>query len=108
MWLASNQGVTQSLGVAISGSLSPHWLYPRLVWGGLWGLLFLLPMLASSLFARSLVIALIPTLVQLFVIYPVYEHRGVAGMSLGALTPFVVFFFYWVWAFVAALALRLK
>ncbi len=106
MWLCSRHGITQSLGVAIGGSIAPQWMYPRLIWGGLWGLLFLLPIFASSLLARSFVLALIPTLVQLFVIYPFYQGKGVAGLSLGLLTPFVVFFFFGVWAFTTALVLR--
>lgn len=108
MWLCSRYGITQSLGVSIGGSVSPQWMYPRIVWGGLWGLLFLLPIFASSLLARSFVIALIPTLVQLFVIYPFYQGKGVAGLSLGLLTPFVVFFFFWVWSLTTLLVLRLS
>jgi hypothetical protein len=107
MWLFSRYGITQSLGVAISGSVSPQWMYPRIVWGGLWGLLFLLPLLSGSLLARSFVIALFPTLIQLFVIYPFYQGKGVAGLSLGLLTPFVVFFFFWIWSLTTAIVLRL-
>lgn len=108
MWLFSRYGITQSLQVNLGGSVSPHWMYPRIVWGGLWGLLFLISVFSSNLFARSFIIALIPTLVQLFVFYPFYEGKGVAGLSLGLLTPFLVFFFYWVWALATAIALRLS
>lgn len=108
MWLFWRYGITQSLNVQLAGSVSPHWMYPRIVWGGLWGLLFLLPIFASSIFARSFVIALIPTLIQLFVFYPFYEGKGVAGLSLGLLTPFLVFFFYWIWSLTSAITLRLS
>lgn len=108
MWLFSRYGITQSLQVNLGGSVSPHWMSPRIVWGGLWGLLFLISVFSSNLFARSFIIALIPTLVQLFVFYPFYEGKGVAGLSLGLLTPFLVFFFYWVWALATAIALRLS
>lgn len=107
MWLCSRYGITQSLGVNLRGSVSPHWMYPRIVWGGLWGFLFLLPILRSSFFARSLVISLIPALVQLFIIYPFYQSKGVAGLQLGLLTPVVVWFFYWIWALATLLVLRL-
>jgi len=107
MWLCARYGITHSLNVALPGSISPAWLYPRIVWGGLWGFLFLLPILTSSIFARSFVIALIPTGVQLFIIYPLYEHKGVAGLSLGLLTPFVVLFSYWVWALATTVTLKL-
>jgi hypothetical protein len=107
MWLCSRYGITQSLSVHLAGSLSPAWLYPHIVWGGLWGFLFLLPILSSSIFARSLVLALIPAGVQLFVIYPFYEGKGFAGLSLGVLTPFVVLFYWWVWSFSTAVTLKL-
>ncbi|GGY70316.1 hypothetical protein GCM10011613_13430 [Cellvibrio zantedeschiae] len=106
MWLFTHYGITHALHVNLAGSLAPAWMYPRIVWGGLWGLLFLLPILASSLVARSFVIALIPAGVQLFVIYPFYESKGVAGLSLGLLTPFVVLFFFWVWALAAAITIK--
>jgi hypothetical protein len=63
--------------------------------------------LSGSLLARSFVIALFPTLIQLFVIYPFYQGKGVAGLSLGLLTPFVVFFFFWIWSLTSAIVLRL-
>lgn len=107
MWLFSRYGITGSLHVNLHGSIAPAWLYPRIVWGGLWGFLFLLPILSSSVFARSFVIALIPAGVQLFVIYPFYEGKGVAGLTLGLLTPFLVLFFYWVWALATTITLKL-
>ena len=107
MWLFTRYGITHSLNVNLPGSIAPAWLYPRVVWGGLWGFLFLLPILSSSVFARSFVLALIPTCVQLFIIYPIYQGRGVAGLSLGMLTPFLVFFFFWVWALVTAITLKI-
>lgn len=107
MWLFSRYGITQAFSVSLYGSVTPQWMYPRIVWGGLWGLLFLLPMLTSSIFARSFVISLIPTFVQLFIIYPFYTSKGVAGLQLGMLTPVLVWFFYWIWALATVLILRL-
>jgi len=107
MWLFTRYGITHSLGVRLSGAIAPAWMYPRLVWGGLWGFLFLLPILTSSIFARSFVLALIPAGVQLFVIYPFYESKGVAGLSLGLMTPFLVLFFWWVWSLATSVTLKL-
>lgn len=106
MNLAVLYGLIRSLGVHIGASYSPDWLYPRIVWGGLYGFAFLLPVLSSSLVLRSFVLCLIPALVQLFIIYPFYQGKGVAGFSLGALTPLVVVFFYWVWALATSLTLK--
>jgi hypothetical protein len=34
VWLFGDLGITKSLGVSISPSLTASWLYPRIVWGG--------------------------------------------------------------------------
>ncbi|RYZ97275.1 MAG: hypothetical protein EOO68_15490 [Moraxellaceae bacterium] len=107
MWLFTRYGITHSLGVSLSGSIVPAWMYPHIVWGGLWGFLFLLPIFSASLLTRSIVIALLIAGVQLFVIYPFYQGKGIAGLSLGALTPFLVLFFWWVWSLATSLTLKL-
>jgi len=107
VWLCGHQGITRAIGVSMSPALSPDWLYPRIVWGGLWGLLFILPMLNSRLFAKGSVLSLIPTAVQLFVVFPFVAHKGIAGMKLGLYTPAVVLFFNWVWGVVTAITIKL-
>lgn len=106
MSLAVHYGFTQDLGVRIAASYSPSWMYPRIVWGGLWGLVFLLPILSGSLLMRSAVLSLIPACVQLFIIYPFYEGKSFAGLSQGMLTPLVVLFFWWVWALFTSLIIK--
>ena len=61
LWLAGSYGLTAALGVSIAPSLSPEWLYPRLVWGGLWGLLFAMPLLAQHWLRRALLLSLLPS-----------------------------------------------
>jgi hypothetical protein len=107
VWLFGHQGITRSIGVSMSPALSPEWLYPRIVWGGLWGLLFILPILNSRLFAKGSVLSLFPTVVQLFVVFPFVAHKGIAGMKLGLYTPAVVLFFNWVWGMVTAVTIKL-
>lgn len=107
VWQFGVLGISQSLGVAIAPGWSPHWLYPRIVWGGLWGFLFLLPLLNNQLLAKSFILSLFPTIVQLFVVFPYQTNAGVAGLGLGTLTPLLVLFFNWVWALAAAIALRM-
>ena len=36
VWLFGDLGITKLLGVSISPSLTAGWLYPRIVWGGIW------------------------------------------------------------------------
>ena len=43
VWALGYAGITQMLEVQIVPDLTAQWLYPRIVWGGLWGMMFLLP-----------------------------------------------------------------
>lgn len=101
VWIFGEVGISQALGVSIAPALSPAWLYPRIVWGGLWGLLFALP-LSLGWLRRGLVLSLGPTLVQLFVVFPIKAGKGNLGLELGALTPALVLLFNAVWGVVAS------
>jgi len=107
LWLFGYFGITTSLGVSLAPALTPNYLYPRIVWGGLWGLLFILPMLKSRLLFKGAVLSLFPTVVQLFIVFPFKAHKGIAGLDLGLLTPVFVVFFNWVWGFFSALTIKI-
>ena len=107
VWLFGAIGITGALGVNIAPQMSPPFLYPRMVWGGIWGLAFLLPFLKNSLYLKGLILSLGPTLVQLFVVFPFKAQKGAMGMDLGVLTPLFVIFFNAVWGIVAAYWLKL-
>ncbi len=106
VWLFGQLNITSTFGVSIAPSLTPAWLYPRLVWGGIWGLLFVLPMLQSKLLVKGTIFSLFPTAVQLFVVFPLKAHKGIAGIELGLFTPIFVIIFNWVWGVTAALAIK--
>lgn len=106
VWAFGYYGISQSMGVAIAPVLTAHFLYPRIVWGGLWGLLFALP-LGGRGFTQAAVFSLFPTAFQLFVVFPYFMGKGVAGLSLGTMTPVLVLFFNWIWALVTMMSLRL-
>jgi hypothetical protein len=101
VWLFGYLGIALALGVHIAPSLSPAFLYPRLVWGGIWGSLFLLPGGRWSFPARGLLFSLAPTLVQLFLVFPVMAHKGVLGLQLGSFTPLLVVFYNAIWGYAA-------
>jgi hypothetical protein len=106
VWLFGDLGVTKFLGVSISPALTAGWLYPRIVWGGIWGLLFFLPMFDSKPFFKGTILSLYPTMVQLFIVFPIKAKKGIAGIELGVLTPAVVFVFNWVWGVATSLTIR--
>ena len=107
LWLLGKYEVTANAGIDIEPALTPSWLYPRLVWGGVWGFLFFLPFWRSSYFLRGVMLSLGPTLVQLFVVFPIKTHDGWLGMKLGYLTPLLVFVLNALWGVSTVLWLRL-
>ena len=106
VWGFGELGITQALGVKIAPKLTPQFLYPRLVWGGIWGMLFLLPLMRGRIWSRGLIYSLGPTLVQLFVVFPIKANKGAMGLELGMLTPLLVVIFNAIWGWTAAIWLR--
>lgn len=106
IWLFGLLGIPQALGVQIAPPLTTGLLYPKLVWGGLWGLMFLIPLGRLSFLVKGLIFSIGPSLVQLFVVFPLQAHAGVLGLQLGALTPLFVLFYNVVWAIPAGLWLQ--
>jgi hypothetical protein len=105
-WLVNDLGITRSLGVSLPAALTAGRLYPQVVWGGMWGWLFILPVLNSRPFAKGTLLSLVPTLVQLLFVYPYRAKKGIAGIELGLLTPAFVFVYQWVWGVVTSLTIR--
>ena len=106
VWLFGSLGITGSLGVSIAPALTPNFLYPRIVWGGLWGFLFLIPILKSKFIKKGTLMSIFPTLVQLFIIFPYKADKGMAGLDLGLLTPLFVLFYNWIWGVVTSIAIK--
>lgn len=106
VWFFGDYGITKALNVAIAPALTPGWLYPRIVWGGIWGLLFITPVLNSHSIRKGLLLSLFPTLIQLLVVFPIKAKKGYMGFDLGVFTPLFVVFFNMVWGVVTSIAVR--
>ena len=106
LWLLGDFGITRMLHVSLAPALTPQWLYPRIVWGGIWGFAFVLPFMKSRLISKGLVLSLLPTIFQLFYVFPKQGHQSVLGMGLGMLTPVLVVILNMVWGFVAGLTIK--
>ncbi len=102
LWVFGAVGLNQFLGVQLAPALTPAFLYPRLVWGGLWGFVFLLSWRTPKIFLAGLLYSLGPTLVQLFFVFPYKADKGFLGLQLGLLTPLLVVLFNAVWGLGAA------
>jgi hypothetical protein len=97
VWFFGVAGITTAAGVQIAPSLTPPYLYQRMVWGGLWGFILLLPVLPASTWLRGFLLSLGPTIVQLFIVFPIRLNKGVMGLELGQLTPLFVFIYNAIW-----------
>ncbi len=106
VWFFGDLGITRSAGVSITPSLSAAWLYPRIVWGGIWGLAFVFPVYQSRALLKGAVLSLLPTAAQLLIIYPYKTRYGFGGLGLGFYTPLFVAFFNWVWGVTTALTIK--
>jgi len=106
VWLFGSYGITKALGVTMAPAFSAQWLYPRIVWGGIWGALFLLPLYPNRILKRGLLLSLGPTIAQLFIVFPYDAKKGMMGVALGTLTPLFVIFFNAVWGVTAATWIR--
>lgn len=110
-WQAGQLGLPAMAGVRMAPSLTPDWLYPRLIWGGLWGLIYFLvvapPKARRHWVRKGLWISLLPTAFQLLVVFPHMTRHGWLGLDLGQLTPIFVFFNNLVWGFFTGVFCRL-
>jgi hypothetical protein len=101
-WGAGVFGLSAMMGVAIAPAWTPPWLYQKLVWGGVWGMLYIFPLLKRSVLLRGVVYGLAPTAVALLVVFPDMLGKGMFGMELGTMTPLFVLIGNTVWGVSAA------
>ena len=111
VWACGQYGVTAFMGVKITPALTLPWLYPRLIWGGIWGLGYFfsiaLPRLRCLWIRKGIWISLLPSAVTLFYILPMQQHQGMAGFDLGMLTPLFVVCANLVWGILTGFFTRL-
>ena len=102
IWIASQSGSFVVLGLRLGFELTPGWIYQRMVWGALWGLLFLLPFFqAWANWRRGLVWGLLPALATMLIFNPFKDQIGFFGLDLGAAMPVVVLVFSLLWGAIA-------
>jgi len=102
----SQTGINAALGSNLAQVLSPQLIYDHVVWGGIWGLLFLIPLRQLSHVWRGVLFSLGQTALQLFFDFP-RMGQDLLGLKLGLATPFLVLFFGILWGVAAGLWLQL-
>lgn len=100
VWFLGDAGIPERLGVQLAPAFTLAWLYPRIVWGGVWGVLLLLPIAARSHILRGLLVSLAPSAATFLWFMP-EAGKGLFGLQTGWLTPAFVMVYNAVWGIAA-------
>lgn len=79
-WATKHYGLNDQWEIQLEPEFSCNWLYPRIIFGGIFGLLFLLPFMTTFFFWRGVVYSLIPSFVLIFIIIPIVQ--SLSGLQL--------------------------
>lgn len=101
IWFLGVMGITAMLGIGLKPEFTSTWLYPRIVWGGIWGLLFITPIMRKHLVLRGMLFSIVPSSLMLFVVFP-QMGKGIMGLSFGKLTPALVVLLNFIWGIVGS------
>jgi len=98
----SELAIFQLLGMPFKIPFTLPYLYQRITWGGIWGFLFLIPILPNTRhWIRGLIFSAAPALASLLFFLPFHDDMGWFGLKMGPAWPVVVVIFALVWGFIA-------
>ena len=101
IWILGQAGVTAMLGISLRPQFTAPWLYPRLVWGGIWAMLLILPFSRQKTALRGILMSLAPTAMMLVMVFP-EMGMGLLGLKAGLLTPLLVLLLNFIYGLVAS------
>jgi len=102
IWFMGKVGISDLLRVGMKPEFTAAWLYPRMVWGGIWALLLIVPLWKQRQVLRGCAFSLIPSSMMLLMVLP-SMGKGTLGLGFGALTPVVVVGLNFIYGVVASL-----
>ena len=102
IWFMGKFGISDLIGLSMQPEFTAPWLYQRMVWGGIWMLLLLLPLLRDKVLLRGCLFSLLPSAMMLFMVFP-EMGKGLMGLGFGVVTPFVVIGLNCIYGMVASL-----
>lgn len=100
-WCLGQLGVPRAIGVAVNPPLELGSIYRSMVWGGIWGFIFLPPVSIRPLWLKGLLYTLAPVLAALIYFGPA---RGDVMFALdrGEFAPFYIYLINIPWGLVTA------
>ena len=102
IWICGQLGLFGLLRVALEVPFSLELFYRRVTWGGMWGLLFLIPLLPLARHLhRGLLLGLIPALASMLYFQPILNGHEFFALNLGYMMPVITVGFGLVWGALA-------
>lgn len=101
IWALGKLGITDLLGIGMKPEFTAPWLYQRMVWGGIWMLLLIIPLWKDRTVLRGCIYSLLPSAMMLFMVFP-SMGKGMLGVGFGILTPPLVIVLNFIYGIVAA------
>lgn len=101
IWLMGTSGISDFIGISMKPAFTTPWLYKRMIWGGIWMLLLLLPILKNRMFLRGILMSLAPSAMMIFMVLPAMKS-GPFGTGFGVLMPVVVLLLNFIYGSIAS------
>lgn len=94
-------GISDLIGITMKPEFTAPWVYARMIWGGIWMLLLLIPILKDRIYLRGMLFSLVPSAMMLFMVLP-SMGKGIFGLGFGMLMPVVVIALNFIYGIVAS------
>lgn len=89
IWALGVSGISDLIGIGMKPEFTGPWVYQRMIWGGIWMLLLLVPLWKRRVLLRGMLFSLFPSAMMLFLVLP-SMGKGLLGLGFGILMPVVV------------------
>lgn len=101
IWFMGKVGISDLIGITMQPEFTGPWVYKRMIWGGIWMLLLILPVLKIRPYARGMLFSLVPSAMMLFMVFP-SMNKGLLGLGFGTMMPVVVIVLNFIYGIVAS------
>lgn len=101
IWAMGKVGLSDIIGIGMKPDFTAPWIYKRMIWGGIWMLLLLLPIWPKRTIFRGAIFSLLPSAMMLFIVLP-SMGKGILGLGFGAFMPALVIILNFIYGIIAS------